>query len=90
MTLREVVESWPHLSWIGPYGRWDKVDVDPGTAIITSVEVVSKMIRIAVTVQNRQFVSAIDPDRSVFAKVVAALTSAIGQTLNQAGEITIV
>ena len=101
MTIRDTIQHWGNLTWGGSYSGMDSFSVDPATSLIKGVEVVQdrfgqKSIRITVQKADKNIASVTVPlqqvipsEQAVFDKVVKGLKSAIGKTLNEAGEISI-
>ena len=101
MTIRDTIQYWPNLTWGGSYAGTDNLSVDPATSLIKGVEVIQdrfgqKSIRITVQKADNNVASVTVPlkqvipsEQAVFDKVVKGLKSAIGKTLNEAGEISI-
>lgn len=101
MKIRDAIQHWGSLTWGGSYSGMDSLSVDPATSLIKSAEVVEdrsgqKSIRITVQKADNNVASVIVPlkqvvpsEQSVFDKISKGLRSAIGKTLNEAGEISI-
>ncbi len=94
MTIRDTIQYWPKLTWGGSYAGMDNLSVDPATSLIKGVEVIQDRFgqqSIRITVQNIDnnvasvtvpLKQLIPSEQAVFDKVVKALKSAIGKTLN--------
>lgn len=101
MKIRDTIQHWASLAWGGSYSGMDSFSVDPATSLIKGVEVVEdrigqKSIRITVQKADNNVASVnvplkqvIPSEQAVFDKVAKGLKSAIGKTLNDAGEISI-
>lgn len=101
MKIRHTIHNWPSLTWGGSYSGMNSFSVDPATSLIKSVEVVEdrfgqKSIRITVQKADNNIASAnvplkevIPSQQAIFDKLAIGLRSAIGKTLNEAGEISI-
>jgi hypothetical protein len=101
MKIKDTIQHWGSLTCEGSYSGMDTFSVDPATSLIKGVEVVEdrfgqKSIRITVQKADNNVASVTVPfkdvipsEQAVFDKVVRGLKSAIGKTLNEAGEIII-
>jgi hypothetical protein len=101
MKIRDTIQHWGSLTWGGSYSGMDSFSVDSATSVIKAVEDVEdrfgqKLIRITVQKADNNTASVtvplkqvIPPEQVVFDKVVKGLKSAVGKTLNEAGEIII-
>jgi hypothetical protein len=101
MTIQDTIQHWGNLTWGGSYYGMDSFSVDPATSLIKGVEIVQdrlgqKSIRITVQKADNNVASVTVPlkqvipsEQAVFDKVVKGLKSAIGKTLNEAGDISI-
>ncbi len=101
MKIRDTIQHWGSFTWGGSYSGMDSFSLDPATSLIKGVEVFEdrfgqKSIRIkvqkadnnvgSVTVPLKQVISS---EQAVFDNISKVLKSAIGKTLNEAGEISI-
>ncbi len=101
MRIRDAIQHWGSLSSGGSYSGMDGFVVDPATSVIKGVENVEdrfghKSIRITVKKADDNIASVTVPlkevipsEQAAFDKVLRGLKSAIGKTLNEAGEIII-
>lgn len=101
MKIRDTIQHWGSLTWGGSYSRMDSFSVDPETSFIKGVEDVEdrfrqKLIRLTVQKADNNVASISVPlrqiipsEQAIFDKVVKGLKSAIGKTLNEAGEIIV-
>ena len=101
MRIRDAIQHWGSFSSGGSYSGTDGFVVDPATSVIKGVENVEdgfgqKWIRITVQKADNNIASVtvplkdvIPPDQAVFDKVLRGMQSAIGKTLNEAGEIIV-
>lgn len=96
MNIRDAIKDWASLSWGGSYAGLDRTGpANPETTVIKNVIVLGDRIRIEAEADNRPVsdkrpVSVpVSPEKAIFDRVVTALKSAIGKTLNDAGNISI-
>jgi len=101
MTIRDAIQSWPHLTWGGSFAGGDTLSVDAATAIIKDVQIVQnksgkKSIRITVQKADGNSALAVVPPEQISPsesdlsnRVLENLKSAIGKTLDQAGAASI-
>jgi hypothetical protein len=101
MKIRDTIQHWASLTWGGSYSGMNSLSVNPATSLIKSVEVVKdrfgqKSIRMTVQKADNNVASVniplkqvIPSEQTIFEKVAKGLKSAIGKTLNEAGEISI-
>lgn len=97
-TIQETIRPWPPSPGGsgGVIGPMDRQSFDPATSRIEEVETKGELIWITVQKPDKGFVKIavnlkqiVPPEKAVLEKVVKALESAIGKTLNAAGEIII-
>lgn len=101
MKIRDAIKGWPNLNWGGSFAGLDRIGPpDPATTVIKNVSDRSdrngNKIRIDAEADNRPVsdkrpVGAIvvSNERALFDRVLAALKSAIGKTLDEAGDTEI-
>lgn len=101
MKIRDTIQHWGNLTGGGSYSGMDSFSLDPATSLIKGVKDVEdrfaqKFIRITVQKTDNNVASLTVPlkqvipsEQAVFDKVLEGLKSAIGKTLNEAGEIII-
>jgi hypothetical protein len=103
MKIRDAIKHWPNLTWGGSYAGYDKTALpNPATTVIEDVQVIQdnkdnriRSIRVRGKADNRPVsdsrtvFASFSPEHAIFDRVVTALNSAIGKTLNDAGNINI-
>jgi hypothetical protein len=94
--IRDTIKDWASLSWGGSFAGLDRIDLpNPGTTVIKNVIVLVDRIRIEAEADNRPVSDkrpvsvTVSPENAIFDRVVVALKSAIGKTLNDAGDINV-
>jgi hypothetical protein len=100
MEIRDAIKDW-QLMWGGSFAGLDRIgSLDPETTVIEDVQVIpdnkdNRIRTIVVRAQadnrpvsdSRTVSAAFSPEQPIFDRVVTALKSAIGKTLNDAGNI---
>ena len=102
MKIRDIIQTWESLpgSAAGTKSGMDRTWIDPANDLIKSIKAEEdskgqKFIKLAVQVDKNivsiygWFKDVFPSEQFVYEKVVKGLRSAIGKTLNEAGEIII-
>ena len=96
MKIRDAIKDWGNLSWGGSYAGLGRIGPPKlETTIIRNVIVLRDKIRFEAEAENhpasdkRPVSTIVSPEKPIFDRVATALKSAIGKTLNDAGNINI-
>ena len=101
MKIRDTIKGWPNLNWAGSFSGLDRIGPpDPATTVIKNVSNRSdrngNKIRIDAEANNRPASDrrpvgalVLVAEKATFKRILTTLKSAIGKTLDEAGDIDI-
>lgn len=88
--VSDTVKFWPPAAWASSYSGTDPLLPNVATAVLQDAVVRDKTIWLTATDQGHWFTAAVEVrDPSLLPSVAHALSSAIGKTLPEVGDVLI-